>query len=153
MTRFPVQKLLALLGLAFVLAGCAYPKKSTPFRDSMAPKEKAVVYLYRMQTPIHSANFDVPRFFINGEFVGRMSIGGYYRVEVEPGDIKISYRDSLFGIPFPWDAQKKVLFNIAPGEKKYVQFGVSAFWGDELRLMAPNVGAAQIQKTHLLVYD
>lgn len=114
----------------WVLGGCTtYPERIENFAAVTPKAGKALVYLYRTPTAIHNANIDVPRFFVrsgSGQeiFVGRMVIGGFYAIEVEPGPVEIYYKNSLFMIPFWWRSQTRQV-DAKVADPTYVKFEVT----------------------------
>ena len=104
-------------------------------------------------TSIDSANPDVPRFFVNDKALGKLSIGGYYAESLEPGDVEIAYKDSLFGIPFPWKSQK-IHLNAAAGKTYFLKYETdfSLLEGKTLsfRVVPTVIGECEIRSTQLL---
>jgi hypothetical protein len=144
-----------LVFLAVVVAaltgGCAYPKKTKLFEPGILRPEKSRVYLYRTKTQIHSVNPDVPKFYVGDRLIGRLLIGGYYLVEVDPGEHEIYYKVPLFGITFPWKSGK-LKVQLKPGETAYVKFAVEFGLGPVtiFRVMPANAGEQEIRQTQLL---
>lgn len=139
--------LLLLLGLS----GCAYPKRTDYFTAAVGSPSKAVVYLYRTQTQIDSLNPDIPTFYINGKKIGRLSLGGYYRVEVDPGPLKLTYRDYLLGIP-TWMSPLKVEFTAEANKVYFVKFSIESILRvTRFELVPDPLGEAEIKTTQLLV--
>ena len=144
------MRLFLIIALLFFTA-CSYPKKTTPFAIAPVPPELATIYIYRLPTYIHSVNPDVPRFYVDDEPMGKLVIGGYYAVQVEPGKVDVTYRNSLFGIPFPWKSGR-VKLDVERGKSYFVRFAVYYGMGasTEFIQMPANIGAAEITKTVLL---
>jgi hypothetical protein len=142
---------LAIYGLFFILAGCAYPKKSDLFKSPERASGKSVLYLYRTKTSIDSLNPDVPTFYINDEKIGKLSLGGYYRIEVKPGPFIVSYRTSLFGIPL-FKSPQELKVTAETDQIYYVKFSIeSVMRQTELDLVPPSTGETEIKSTRLLV--
>lgn len=133
------------------LAGCAYPQKTTSFEPAKIEKNEGLVYLYRTPTSIHSINPDVPKFYINDEPIGRLVIGGYYAIKVQPGDVNISYKTPLFGILFLFK-NGRIRFQVLPNKPVYVKFAVLFSMGTEtvFEVVPDEVGRAEIKETNLL---
>ena len=148
------MKVILLLFYLFIfsLVGCAYPKKTTPFEFAPIEKDQAIIYLYRLPTSIHSVNPDVPRFYINDKTVGKLVIGGYYVIRVQPGESDISIRNSFLGIPLPWKSQR-IRFNVLPGQPVYVKYEVTFLLSPEIHfsVVPVQIGSVEIQQTRLLV--
>lgn len=137
--------------LLLLLSGCAYPTKKNSYSFQAAEMGKAVVYLYRTTTSIDSLNPDVPRFYVNGNQLGRLSIGGYYRTEIVPGETSITYRSSLFGIPFPWNGGE-VKFTAIENQTYFVKFSIESVMRiQELKVVPNEIGQQEIKETKLLV--
>lgn len=135
----------------FFLLGCAYPKKTTSFSPVGKVDGKAIIYVYRTDTSVDSANPDIPRFFINDKLLGKLSLGGYYVETVEPGDTEITYKDSLFGIPLPWKG-KSIRISTQANQTYYVKFSIeTVFRYVDLKLVPNAHGEKEIANTQLLV--
>lgn len=136
---------------ALLIIGCAYPKKTTFFELPENSKEKAVVYLYRTPTSIDSLNPDVPIFYVNDDKIGKLSIGGYYKILVSPGTVLFSYKTPLFGIPL-FTSSQKLKFDVEASQVYYVKFSVESIMKlTYLNLIPSNIGVGEIKKTQLLV--
>ena len=82
--------------------------------------------------------------------IGKLSLGGYYVQTVEPGEIEISYKDSLFGLPLPWTS-KRLRISAQPNQKYYVKFSIeTVFRYVDLRLVDPALAEQEIATTQLL---
>ncbi len=138
------------LGILF-LVGCTYPSKKDFYSFQAPEKGKAVVYLYRSNTSIDSLNPDVPRFYVNKSKLGKLSTGGFYRVEVDPGEISLIYKNSLFGIPFFWKSGE-VKFVALDNHVYYVKFSIESVMRSVEFKPVPNaIGEQEIKETRLLV--
>ncbi|MNJ92614.1 hypothetical protein D3C87_102880 [compost metagenome] len=143
------------LTLLFVLSGCAYPDLTKNYTPQKPTPKKALVYIYRNQAQVDSANFDVPRFYINDQLVGKLLLGGYYVQEVEPGKVVIYSKESALGIPFPWKALE-VAFEAKANHIYFVKFrkefgansGIGI--GQELKLVPQAQAGQEIAETQLL---
>lgn len=88
---------------------------------------------------------------MNDKLLGKLSLGGYYAETVEPGEIEISYKNSLFGIPFPWKS-KSIRFSAQAGQTYFVKFSIeSVFRYVDLKLVSSPQGKQEIANTRLLV--
>jgi hypothetical protein len=144
------MKIIMVLFLS--VSGCAYPSLTTQYSPTKAPKDQAVVYLYRPNTSMDAVNPDVPRFYIGEEKMGRLKIGGYFVKNVEPGDVKIYYKESLFGIPFPWKTGS-LKIHAESGKKYFVRFSVDhLFYRTEFQVVPTGQGESEIAATKLLAY-
>jgi len=134
-----------------MLSGCAYPTRQEVYTSQSLESGKSVVYVYRADTAIDSLNPDVPRFFVNGASIGRLLLGGYYRIVVDPGPVSVTYRTSLFGIPFFWD-DGEVKFTAAEGKAYFVKFGVETIMRlNRFELVPDDFGVDEIKSTKHLV--
>ncbi len=141
----------AICILLIILSGCAYPSKKSPYSVQVAEKGKAVIYLYRTSTAVDSLNPDVPRFYINGDKLGRLTVGGYYRAEVTPGEVFVTKKGSLFGIPFFWK-EGEVKFTALENHTYFVKFSIESIMRiQEFKLVTNTVGEQEIKETMLLV--
>jgi len=142
---------ISIILVLITLSGCAYPTKKESFIAQYPEKGMSVIYLYRSQTSIDSVNPDVPRFFVNDKAIGRLSIGGYYRVVVRPGKSIVTYKDSFFGIPFFWNSGKVEVMALE-NQSYFVKFGIESILRVEKFELIPDVvGRREIKKTKLLV--
>ena len=142
---------LSIVLIFIVLSGCAYPTKKGPFVAQSPEKGMSVIYIYRSQTSVDSVNPDVPRFFVNDNSIGRLSIGGYYRVMVPSGKTMVTYRGSLFGIPFFWNSGKVEIMALE-NQSYFVKFGIESMMRvKKFKLVSDVVGKREIKKTKLLV--
>jgi hypothetical protein len=136
--------------MALSIFGCSYPKKTDFFSVTTASPKKSVIYLYRIKTSVDSLNPDIPIFYVNDNKIGRLSLGGYYRIEVEPGPVKITYRTPLFGIPM-FKSLQKLEANVDPNKSYFVKFSIeSDFRISELKVVPHMMGEAEIKTTQLL---
>ncbi|MES2770113.1 MAG: DUF2846 domain-containing protein [Bdellovibrionota bacterium] len=136
--------------LILVLSSCAYPKKTTPFILEKPNSDKATVYLYRTYTQADSLNPDVPWFYINDNKIGKLSLGGYYVQQIDPGEATVYYKDSAFGRPLPWKGLK-IKFPVKANESYYVKFSIEGLNRKTDLLLVPNVYAEkEITQTQLL---
>jgi hypothetical protein len=136
--------------LACWVSACAFPDRKQDFRPRAQKDSDALIYLYRLDRGDLSADFDVPRFFINDTWIGKLKLGGYYGVETKPGNITMYLKDSLFLIPFPWK-KKVVHFEAEPGEIYYVRYTKLALPPTErLEQVEPHVALQEIQQTREL---
>ena len=135
-----------------ILSSCAYPTKKSNYIAEPPTKKMAAVYIYRTQTSIHSANPDVPAFFVNDVRVGKLSIGGYYRVLVNPGEISVTNKGSLFGMTTPWK-EGEVKFTAKENMSYYVKYAVEMepFLTTTFKLVPETFGENDIKTTQLLV--
>jgi hypothetical protein len=90
--RFLLGSLILCLGF---LAACSAggPRFTAP----AAPSDKAVVYVFRPSSVVGGANTDLIAF--NDKPVAVLDNGEYIPVEVDPGPVKVSFRQKL-----PWIA-------------------------------------------------
>lgn len=134
------------------LSSCAYPTKKGAYIAEPPTQKMAVVYIYRTQTSIHGGNPDVPVFYVNEGRVGKLSIGGYYRVLVNPGEISVTNKGSLFGIPTPWK-EGEVKFTAKENMSYYVKYAVemNPFLTTTFKLVPNSFGENDIKTTKLLV--
>ena len=139
------------LGLFLLLVSCAYPKKTSKFTQASFPPNKAMIYLYRLPTHVHSLNPDIPKFYVGDQTIGKLLIGGYYFIEVDPGEIDITYKTPLFGIYFPWK-DERLRINAKPGKPIFLKFEVTFGLGSvtKFKEVPANVGSVEITKTSLL---
>lgn len=142
---------IALLLTTFSLAGCAvYPKRTTDFKLHPVASNKAVVYVYRLLTAIDSANPDFPRIFVNDQSIGKLSMGGYYAIPVEPGPVEVAYKTSLFLILTPWKTGV-VQFQAKAGESYYVSFAIRSIYRiTDFKLRTAESAQPEIAQTRLL---
>jgi len=135
----------------FFLTSCAYPQKTRLYVEEPTKDKMAIVYLYRLDSSIDSLNPDIPRFFINDKLIGKLRLGGYYVNQVEPGDIKMIYKMSLFGIPLPW-ISGVVEFKAEPKERYCVKFDIATGMRIEsFKLVSHQQCDQEIKSTVLLV--
>jgi hypothetical protein len=136
-----------------LLAGCAYPKHTTPYNAMTPGKGKALVYIYRPHTQMNSLNPDVPKFSVNGNTVGKLSIGGYYLLTVDPGEILVTYKDPLMGI-YPFWNSGEVKFTAQANQKYFIRYSVEIemLMTHYIFAVMPNPrGETEIAATDLLV--
>ena len=123
------------------------------YEPSQTAPNKSAVYVYRTSTSVDSANPDIPRFYINDQELGKLKIGGYYSLDIVPGEVSVYYKDSLFGLPLPWKAQE-IHFTAVPGEKYFVKYGTDfGLLTGKTRTftLAPKIiGESEISSTQLL---
>ncbi len=144
------MKCTGLIALLFVV-GCAHPSRTSSFQIKDAATDKAIIYLYRMPTHVHSLNPDIPKFYAGDRTIGKLVIGGYYAIEVDPGAIDITYKTPLFGIYFPWKSGRLTVK--AESEKPvFIKFEVSYGMGSitTFKQVPEKTGFAEITKTSLL---
>lgn len=139
-----------LIIMCALLTGCAHSKRTTPYEPREAPPSKALLYVYRSPTSIHSANPDVPSLYVNDKYIGKMMIRGHYAIEVEPGNTLVYFKDSLFLIPIPWKTLKKAI-TTEPGKKYYLKFSVEFIAGRSIRQVHEKQGELELKETPLLV--
>lgn len=144
---------LLLISLFLSLAGCSTPQLTTGYKSSPVAAHKALVYVYRSSSAIDSANPDLPRMYINDQKLGKLRLGGYYVLEVDPGETVVYYKDSLFGIPFPWRSQE-IHFTTVSGQKYFVKYvvDISLFSGRTILFTQVEKfeGESEIRSTQLL---
>lgn len=80
-----------LLSLFLVACSAGGP----PFEAPPAPEAKAVVWLFRPASIVGGGNTDLVG--INGKLVAKLNNGQYIPVEVEPGPVVVSHRQTA-----PW---------------------------------------------------
>lgn len=139
--------------MLLVLAGCAYPTKKDAYRPVAPDKGMAVIYLYRTPTSIHSGNPDVPRFYVNDNLIGKLSIGGYYRILVKPGPVKVTNKSSFLGLPLPWSIGG-VEFKAEENKTYFVKYAVDMnpiFIDTIFTAVSNSRGEQEITRTQLLV--
>lgn len=145
------QHMKLIILLILVLAGCAYPTKKESYKFQTSQRGKVAVNIYRTQTAIDSVNPDVPRFYINDTSLGRLTIGGYYRTEVNPGEVSVTYKSSLFGIPFFWN-DGEVKFIAVENQAYFLKFSIETFMRlQEFKIVPTANGENEIKGTNLLV--
>jgi hypothetical protein len=147
-----MKYLISMICLTFV--ACALPQKSGQFASHAAEPTKALIYIYRMPTSIDAVNPDIPRVYVNDEKLGKIRIGGYYVTAVEPGELKVYYKDSLIGIPTPWTGNE-IDMEAKAGQSYYFKYetAFAVMTGKTTAfLMMPNAQAeSEIKATELLV--
>jgi hypothetical protein len=143
-----------MVSFFLVFVGCALPQKTKNYERSQPEPNKAAVYIYRTPTSVDSVNPDVPRFYVNKEELGKLRIGGYYISIVEPGEVLVYYKDSLFSIPLPWKSQE-IHFNAIAGQVYFIKYGTdfSLLEGKTLtfKVVPLKIGESEILSTQLLV--
>ncbi len=144
------MKWTALIAL-FLLVSCAHPSRTTSFKRQKVAADKAIIYLYRLPTHVHSLNPDIPKFYAGDRTVGKLLIGGYYPIEVEPGDIDITYKTPLFGLYFPWKSGR-LRVKASSSKPVFLKFEVSYGMGSitKFKEVPENIGSVEIKKTSLL---
>ena len=125
-----------LIFLLFVLS-CSLPKVKGPYNPQKPKEGKAIVYIYRLDTSIDSANPDIPTFYVNEKKQGKLMIGGHYSENVDVGNIEIAYKGSLFGLRFPWKSQK-LRFTAKPNHVYYVRFSIEGMMRITQFKLVPN---------------
>ncbi len=100
-------KLLSLALVAISLQGCAAAIIAKPFNAggakfaanaiATADENAATIIVYRPDTFVGSANWDVPILHLNGKSLGPIRINGYMILPVQPGDNHIKTTEVLFG--------------------------------------------------------
>jgi len=91
---YSIRVKLVLLTFVF-LVSCAYPKRTTDYKAEVPSADRALIYIYRTPTQIDSLNPEWPKFYINGEVVGKLGVGDYYVQLVESGDVTVSYKNAF----------------------------------------------------------
>ncbi len=130
--------------------GCASAKLTSQFSEPTSIKNKAIVYIYRLNTSIHSLNPDIPVFYLNRKEVGPLNIGGYYAQYVDEGPVEINYKENGFlwlGYLFP---SKKIKIEAKSGKSYFVKYEV-ALMGTFFDFVPAEFGVSDIQRTKLLV--
>ena len=121
----------ALLGIALILAGCAASGES--FKDSVAQTRavspgKALVYVYREASIYGSGDlFDL---YANDHLVSRMTNGGYFDIEVDPGQVALRVHEVVIPIQIvthiinnvSLDARPLYTLQAKAGQTYYVKF-------------------------------
>lgn len=134
-----------------LLIGCATARHTVPYAAQEVPAGKALVYIYRTSdTAVDSINPDPPRMFINDRSLGRLLLGGHYVMEVDPGEVDVVYKQSLFNIPMAWPT-KHVKFKAEPNQHYYVKFAIVTI--DRVLIFKQVdglLGQREIRSTHLL---
>lgn len=144
------MKILLTSLVIFALGACAYPKKISPFIPLESKAGKSIVYIYRLPNQIDTTNPEPPIFYINDQRIGKLQVGGAYSTYVDPGDVEVSFANSLFGMAF-WKSPKKVRFTAYSGESYYVEFGIHSMLRFlEFELIPKEKGSVDIQQTMLL---
>ena len=77
-----VFKFIRITVLSIVIMGCASARLTSDFSELKTENKKATVYIYRLNTSIHSLNPDIPVFYLNGKEVGPLNRCGYYAHQV-----------------------------------------------------------------------
>ena len=144
------MRLIFLMSL-LLFVGCAHPKKTSSFKVADVSPNKGVVYLYRLPTHVHSLNPDIPKFYAGDETVGKLLIGGYYAIELPPGEIDLTYKTPLFGIYFPWKSGR-LKVKVKSSQPTFVKFEVTFGMGASTKFVViPNhIGSKEITQTKLL---
>jgi hypothetical protein len=128
-----MARVLALIILAFVLAGCV--ASGPKFTDAPMPaNNKSVIYVYRdLSTGLGGRDV---YFYVNGKNVFDLTRKGYSYFYASPGRLELSAK-------WPWDVQlfdppEVKLLDIKPGETRYFRFqtrtqfsfnGTAIYWG------------------------
>ena len=145
-----VSKYLFLSSLILFLFGCASAKLTSQFSELAPDKNKATIYIYRLDTSIHSLNPDIPVFYLNGKEIGPLNIGGYYVQQVDEGTVEINYKENGFlwlGYLFP---SKKIKVDAKAGKSYFVKFEV-ALMGTFFDFVPYEFGIQDIRSTKLLI--
>lgn len=124
---------IALCALMLVLTGCApsgplYKEASSAFPALAADKGRTVFY----RSDYAGAVF-TPEIQLNGRAVGKAERGGFFYVDEKPGKYTVST---------PKEGDKKLTFNLAAKETKYIRSNVSLIGRTTLEL----VNAADAKK-------
>lgn len=144
------MKIFLIVFQLLVFLGCAYPQKKGSFEKSSMIAGQSRIYLYRLPTEIDSLNGDVPRFYVNDSEVGKLLVGGYYEINISPGNLNLYYKESLFGIPFFWKS-RELIFEVKANEIYFVRFGINGIFRIyEFTQVRPEIGFEEIKKTVLL---
>jgi len=131
---------------AFLLMGCM--AHGTVFTEAGPPRERALIYIYRM--PNYAMSADAAGFSINGSRIGTVAAGGYTYVYAAPGhyDIKQfwSYGVLTMMTPKMWD-DLNIALDVKAGETHYVRMGTDMEGGaiDTYHWRVSEVPAAQAQ--------
>ena len=131
----------SLLFLLFLIS-CSLPKAKGPYTYQAPPEGMATIYIYRLDTSIDAANIDIPVFYVNDDKQGKLLIGGHYVAMVNAGKAEVAYKNSLFGIRFPWKATK-LSFNAEANKVYYVRFSIEGLMRIMQFKMIPNSQAQQ----------
>lgn len=79
-------------------SGCYYAK-GAPFQEAApATDDLATVYVYREKSFVGSADWDIPTLYVNGTEVGRLNLGGYVVLRLQPGDYEFTVKKSSTGL-------------------------------------------------------
>lgn len=143
-------KIICFLVLLSSLVGCASATLTSPFTAAKPEKNKAIIYLYRLETQIHSANPDIPVFTINGQKIGPLNIGGYYAIQADEGPVEITYQESGFlGLGYLF-TNKKLKTVAKSGHVYFIKYevGMMSYYFDFVPSAA---GLRDIETTRLLV--
>ncbi len=129
------------------LVSCSHPKVRGPYNLQKPAEGKAIIYLYRLETPIDSLNPDIPLFYINNKKQGKLIIGRHYMENVDAGKTEISYKESLFGIRFPWKSNK-LIFEAQANQIYYVRFSIESVMRiTRLQLVPTSTAQSEITST------
>lgn len=126
-----------VIAAVVLLAGCAVQGRQ--FQTMEAPKEKALIYVYRPYSVFGSGLTPTVNCGENGIAIGA---GGYHPYVVTPGDTSCNAHT---------EATSEVRIDVTPGQQYYVEeIGIGFFIGrPHLSTVAPDVGRAEIQDCKL----
>lgn len=98
-----------------VMSGCASGPKFKDVQSSFAPAKPDTgrVYFYR-PGKMFGAGIQ-PKVWLNGEVIGESTPGGFFYVDQEPGDCKVSMTSEV---------EKALTFTIDKGQTRYVRLSV-----------------------------
>lgn len=145
-----VFKFIQIAVLSILMLGCASARLTTGFAELKSDNKKATIYIYRLDTSIHSLNPDIPVFYLNGKEVGPLNIGGYYAQQVDEGTVEINYKENGFlwlGYLFP---SKKIKVVAKAGKSYFVKYEV-ALMGTFFDFVPHEFGIQDIRSTKLLI--
>lgn len=120
-----MSRLVVSLFLCFALVACS--AGGPEFKAPAAPADKAAIWLFRPSTVVGGGNTD--HIAINGKYVVALDIGEFYALEVEPGPVRVQFRQTA-----PWlfialralqelgDFEEVLSFNAEAGKNYYVEF-------------------------------
>lgn len=143
-----MYKLSLLIGVCALMlfGGCV--DKRVAYQDVDAVAGKAVVYVYRPNSFVNSA--ETMNIEINDVEIGYLTNGGYRYAMVEPGAANIVLKKNV--IPFN-EYGSIVVKDLKPGQSYYIKADPVAFGGFDMSLMDKTVGRQEASATGLYVSE
>lgn len=137
---------LAAVCILMLLMGCV--DKRMAFQDIEEQQDKAVVYVYRPDSFVNSAEtMDVD---LNGADIGYLTRGGYRYALVEPGDATVILRKNV--IPFN-EYGSITVRDLKAGKSYYIKADPVPFGGFDMMLMDEATGRREASGTGLYVSE